>query len=99
MIDTDGDWRDGTEGSDQTHGKDRVLFELDGGKSQIYDSLLIDYYAPITNSQFTLSVTNGSSLTITGNTVGRSYSDDNSYIAESWERGTYLIYSRQVMWI
>lgn len=94
LIDTDGDWRDGTEGSDQTHGKDRVLFELDGGKSQTYDSLLIDYYAPITNSQFTLSVTNGSSLTITGNTVGRSYSDDNSYIAGSWERGTYLIYSR-----
>ena len=89
LIDTDGDWRDGS-----YHGKDRVLFELNDGGKQTYDSLFIDYYAPITNGQFTFSITNGSALTITGKTSGESYSDDFSYIENSWERGTYLIYSR-----
>lgn len=93
LIDTDGDWRQGTEGSDQTHGKDRVLFSLKDNKTASYSSLHIDHYAPITNSQFTLDVENGATLNINGDTVGRSYADDNSYIKASWGHGTYLIYA------
>lgn len=94
LADTDGDWRDGSVDSDITHGKDRVLYSLGTGATEEFDGLTIDYYAPITNSQFTVNITGGSHLIINGDTVGQSYSDDYSYIKESWDRGTYLIYSR-----
>lgn len=92
LIDIDGDWRDATEWPDSQHGKDRTLHEVDG-KTESYDSLFIRHYAPITNSQFTIKVLNSAQLSISGSTSGESYSDDNSYIANSYGYGTYLIYA------
>ena len=92
LIDIDGDWRDATEWPDSQYGKDRTLHEEDG-KTETYDSLLIRHYAPITNSQFTIKVLNSAQLSISGSTSGESYSDDNSYIANSYGYGTYLIYA------
>ena len=75
-----------------TTGDSKTLINIDGEK-QSYDSLHIKHYAPITNSQFSIYVENSSQLKISGPISGESYSDDHSYVEDTFDRGTYLIYA------